>query len=906
MSNYTIDTELFDRQTRTFGENSAKKFSETKVGVYGLSQSLGSEVVKNLAISGFRHFYLFDNDMIDHDDISYGMFYSDSSLKQKRSDVIKQKILELNPTSIVTTDSSNYDIDVMVMLNQPFSFVKSFEKDFKGKLILGYQTGMNGFIFVNPKKHVTDNINGENISSHNISSIEYDDNDDMLITTITKHMLSDNDHIRFNQLNANIVLDDSYKVKTISPYKFSIKVDNPHDINFINGSIMMERQTVIFDSYKSFSDSIIEPLFEGFDWDSSQRVVDSYKSISKLTDYQFMPVASVIGSIVSNEVIKLASDRFTPINQFLTFEDNTLEKMDYTDIVSKLASLNYCMVGCGAIGCELLKNMAMIGCGSDGNLNVTDPDHIEKSNLSRQFLFRNQHVGKSKSMVAAEMVKDFICGHDINVTSHEKKITSEDPEFTNKFFKDCDIIFNALDNMSARKYVDSLAFKYNLPLFESGTMGMKGNTQPVIPFLTETYSDSTDAPDEDNFPVCTIKNFPNMIQHTIHWARDNFEMFNRAPTNVMMYLKDPYYLDRLDGNEKHIAINDINMFGDNFKDIKSCVEYAFNQWHKEYNHNIKQLLHSFPSDKLLEDGTLFWSHGKKCPKVLEFDSNSTYHRNYIISMTRILANICGIKSDITDDDIINITNDLNVPSFKIDVNKKEASNDDELKEMSVDYVEVKLNSENVFSNNYYPQEFEKDDNTNYHVMFLTSSSNCRAENYSIPPADFNTTKGIAGKIIPAVATTTSLVAGLIVIEMVKFVSGIRKLDDYRSYFVNLAINTFIPGEPMPAKKITVADKELNAWTKFEQTDDITLGMFLEKWSKTLSTDVNMVFSGSKIIYSEYTDSDKSMKLSEIIKNSFDINPFDCTEEWLISSDEYEDLPSINIKLVENKSIQMTV
>ena len=36
-------------------------------------------------------------------------------------------------------------------------------------------------------------------------------------------------------------------------------------------------------------------------------------------------------------------------------------------------------------------------------------------------------------------------------------------------------------------------------------MGMKGNTQPVIPFVTETYSDSTDAPDEAI--LCTIKIF---------------------------------------------------------------------------------------------------------------------------------------------------------------------------------------------------------------------------------------------------------------------------------------------------------------------------------------------------------------------------------------------------------------
>jgi molybdopterin/thiamine biosynthesis adenylyltransferase len=57
------------------------------------------------------------------------------------------------------------------------------------------------------------------------------------------------------------------------------------------------------------------------------------------------------------------------------------------------------MVGAGAIGCELLKNFVMIGAGSQstGKIILTDPDFIENSNLSRQFLFREKHIRMSKS-----------------------------------------------------------------------------------------------------------------------------------------------------------------------------------------------------------------------------------------------------------------------------------------------------------------------------------------------------------------------------------------------------------------------------------------------------------------------------------------------------------------------------
>lgn len=64
------------------------------------------------------------------------------------------------------------------------------------------------------------------------------------------------------------------------------------------------------------------------------------------------------------------------------------------------------MVGAGAIGCELLKNYAMLGVGTGkanatqktaGQIVLTDPDIIEVSNLNRQFLFREKHLRKPKS-----------------------------------------------------------------------------------------------------------------------------------------------------------------------------------------------------------------------------------------------------------------------------------------------------------------------------------------------------------------------------------------------------------------------------------------------------------------------------------------------------------------------------
>lgn len=57
---------------------------------------------------------------------------------------------------------------------------------------------------------------------------------------------------------------------------------------------------------------------------------------------------------------------------------------------------------------------------------------------------------------------------------------------------------------------------------ESGTLGTKGHTQIVVPKLTENYGATRDPP-EKSIPLCTLKHFPNLIEHTIQWAREWFE-----------------------------------------------------------------------------------------------------------------------------------------------------------------------------------------------------------------------------------------------------------------------------------------------------------------------------------------------------------------------------------------------
>lgn len=127
------------------------------------------------------------------------------------------------------------------------------------------------------------------------------------------------------------------------------------------------------------------------------------------------------------------------------------------DLLELIKNSTSFMIGSGAIGCELLKNFAMIGLGTGekGKITITDPDHIENSNLNRQFLFREKHISKPKSRTAAASVvlmNQNMKGHISALLERVSESTKN--IFSNKFFESLTFVANALDNVAARRYVD--------------------------------------------------------------------------------------------------------------------------------------------------------------------------------------------------------------------------------------------------------------------------------------------------------------------------------------------------------------------------------------------------------------------------------------------------------------------
>lgn len=224
------------------------------------------------------------------------------------------------------------------------------------------------------------------------------------------------------------------------------------------------------------------------------------------------------------------------------------------DLTEKLAYTNLFMVGAGAIGCELLKNYAMLGIGTGsevkseedpsknkkaGSIVLTDPDIIEVSNLNRQFLFRERHLRKPKAQTAAAAaiyMNSELKGHI--VARLDKVCPATDNIFTDKFFEDLTIVTNALDNVQARLYIDQRCVSAKTPLLESGTLGPKGHVQVILPYKTESYGSMQDPEDNTDIPHCTLKMFPEETLHCIEWARDKFgKMFSQKPKSAITILE---------------------------------------------------------------------------------------------------------------------------------------------------------------------------------------------------------------------------------------------------------------------------------------------------------------------------------------------------------------------------------
>lgn len=352
-----------------------------------------------------------------------------------------------------------------------------------------------------------------------------------------------------------------------------------------------------------------------------------------------------------------------------------------------------------------------------------------------------------------------------------------------------------------------------------------------------------------------------------------------------------------------------------------CIRWARIQFETKYNHEIRQLLYNFPEDAVTSTGAPFWSGPKRAPTPLEFDINNPDHLNFIIGGANLLAYVYGLKeTKATFDDYKKVLDTVEVPPFEPKTGLKIATNDAEAEEQakslsgSLDEEEIRQiaaslpEPSTLAGYRLTPIEFEKDDDTNHHIEFITAASNCRALNYSIETADASKTKFIAGKIIPAIATTTALVTGLVCLELYKVVAQHKDIEVYKNGFVNLALPFFGFSEPVRSARGKYNDKEFDQiWDRFEIHGDITLQELLDHFQEKEGLEISMLSYGVTLLYASFFPPKKlnerrPMKITQLIqtvsKKEVPAGTKNLILEICCDDKEGEDVevPYINIKL----------
>ncbi|TSM04843.1 Ubiquitin-like modifier-activating enzyme 1 [Bagarius yarrelli] len=937
-----IDEGLYSRQLYVLGHDAMKRMQNSNVLISGL-RGLGVEIAKNVILGGVKSVTLHDEGVAEWQDLSSQFYLREEDLGKNRAEVSQGRLAELNSYVPVTsytgalTNDYLIQFQVVVLANSKLDEQKQVG-DFchsKGiKLVIADTRGLFGQLFCDFGEEMTVyDTNGEQPLSAMISMITKDSAGVVTCLDEARHGFESGDYVTFTEVQGMTELNgcQPIEIKVLGPYTFSI-CDTTSFSDYVRGGIVTQVKMPKKVAFKAFSSSMAEPEFlltdfakfdrpgqlhVGFQalhafekkhsrfpkpWNQSdadelvalagevnaaqtdsakQEELDQalLKKLSCVAAGDLAPVNAFIGGLAAQEIMKACTGKFMPIVQWLYYD--ALECLSETEEVL-LTEEECAPVGAGAIGCELLKNFAMMGLGSgEGEIIVTDMDTIEKSNLNRQFLFRPWDVTKMKSDTAAAAVKQM--NPSVRITGHQNRVGPDTEKiYDDDFFESLDGVANALDNVDARMYMDRRCVYYRKPLLESGTLGTKGNVQVVIPFLTESYSSSQDPP-EKSIPICTLKNFPNAIEHTLQWARDEFEgLFKQPPENALQYLTDPKFMERtlkLPGAQPVEVLEAVykSLVTECPRGWEDCVAWARNHWQCQYSNNIRQLLHNFPPNQLTSSGAPFWSGPKRCPHPLEFSTSNDLHMDYVIAAANLFAQTYGLQGSTDREAVAKLLQNVKVPEFipksgvKIHVSDQDlqtanASVDDlRLEELKTLLPSLEASSKFKLSS----LDFEKDDDTNFHMDFIVAASNLRAENYDIPPADRHKSKLIAGKIIPAIATTTAAVVGLVCLELLKIVQGHKKLETYKNGFMNLALPFFAFSEPIAAPKHKYYEIDWTLWDRFEvkgiqpNGEEMTLKQFLDYFKNEHKLEITMLSHGVSMLYSFFMPAAKLKERLEL-------------------------------------------
>lgn len=490
-------------------------------------------------------------------------------------------------------------------------------------------------------------------------------------------------------------------------------------------------------------------------------------------------------------------------------------------------------------------------------------------------MFHKENINQSKSKCASDAAKTI--NRTINIKCYSELVCYENEYlFNDEFWANQDFIICAVDTIDGRKYIDQMCTKYDKILTDSGTNGVEGRFQLIIPYQTSCINDMEFKVIYE--PSCTIKSYPTKYEHCVEWSRSFFnEEFNLKINELIIFLnnyqnfiQNKNELD-LSNIEEKVKINKIYNYIiliDEFVKYKNTnifTEYALFQFKILFKEEINSLFQVNPK-KINNEINPFWNN-KKIPHIIEYDNKDPINDLFIESYCKILHRIFGIKNIASN----NIIKESNIKFYS----------EKELDEINLDFIINRIKNSNILD--YYKQQiksemFDMDDLNNSHLDFIYSSSVLRARNHNIPEGDENKTHLIAGKIIPSIPSINPILAGMLSLQLIIF-SYTKNLKYIRKGIFDLCNNIFTLVSPSPPKTIedepentTIAiPKGFTRWTKIMVKGSKTCKEFIDWIKEIYNVNVNAIFVDNIHIYQKYNinNEKKKIEMNNNLKNTIE-------------------------------------
>ena len=170
------------------------------------------------------------------------------------------------------------------------------------------------------------------------------------------------------------------------------------------------------------------------------------------------------------------------------------------------------VVGVGAGGNEVLKNLLLMGF---GNFTIIDFDTVEDSNLSRTTLFRKEDIGKSKSLIAAQRLKELALHENPCIVGLHGNLMTD---FGKGLFMEHDIVVSCVDTQKCRAYINDWCVRTKTPFFEMGFERYNVNVSFFAPTGKMMQKDGKiieKLPSDDGFFPTFLEGFPVCLREEI-------------------------------------------------------------------------------------------------------------------------------------------------------------------------------------------------------------------------------------------------------------------------------------------------------------------------------------------------------------------------------------------------------